>query len=161
MKLKKQRKISVKAVKKVRYQVKQALVKRAGIKNYRPTLAQAQSWFRILNKGLFENRLHMPPMELRQLTDCLGQCFCIWDARKIKAVNNRALPVDQLPHKGIEFKIELRKRFDTWKDFIETLAHEMVHLHQMTIDRDIYSNHNANFYRWRNKFNRLGLGLCY
>ena len=159
MKLTKRRKISVKAVKKVRYQVKQALIKRADIKNHRPTLAQAQSWFHILNKGLFENRLQMPLMELRQLTNCMGQCFCIWDARKIKAVNKRALPVDQLPHKGIEFKIELRKRFDTWKDFIETLAHEMVHLHQMTVDRDVYSNHNANFYRWRDKFNRLGLGL--
>ena len=159
MKLTKQRKISVKAVKKVRYQVKQALVKRADIKNHRPTIAQAQSWFNILNKGLFQNRLQMPSIELRQLTTCMGQCICLWDARKIKAVNKRALPVDQLPHPGITFKIELKKRYDTWKEFIETLAHEMVHLHQMTVDCDVYSNHNANFYRWRDKFNRLGLGL--
>jgi hypothetical protein len=130
MKLTKRRKISVKAVKKVRYQVKQALIKRADIKNHRPTLAQAQSWFHILNKGLFENRLQMPLIE-------------------------------QMPHPEINFKIELRKRYDTWKDFIETLAHEMVHLHQMTVDRDVYSNHNANFYRWRDKFNRLGLGLSF
>ena len=153
--------MSIKAVKKVRYQVKQALVKRAGIKNHRPSVAQAQSWFNILNRGLFDGRLVMPPIELRRMRDCYGQCLCIWDARKVKAVNERALPVDKLPHPAIEFKIELAQRYDTWKVFIETLAHEMVHLYQMTVDRDIYSNHNANFYRWRNKFKQFGLRLSF
>jgi hypothetical protein len=161
MKSKKQRKMSVKAVKKVRFQVKQALVKRADVKNFKPTVAQAQSWFNILNKGIFNSRLTMPEMELRRLKDCWGQCFCIWDARKVKSVNERALPVDQIPHPAVTFKIELRTKYETWKDFIETLAHEMVHLYQMTVDRDIYSNHNANFYRWRNRFKSLGLRLSF
>jgi len=153
--------MSIKAVKKVRYQVKQALVKRAGIKNHRPSVAQAQSWFNILNRGLFDGRLAMPPIELRRMRDCYGQCLCIWDARKVKAINERAIPVDKIPHPSVEFKIELRQKYDTWKEFIETLAHEMVHLYQMTVDRDIYSNHNANFYRWRNKFKQFGLGLSF
>jgi len=161
MKLGKKKQISVKAVKKVRSQVKQALVKRAGIKNHRPTIAQVQSWFNILNRGLFNSRLSMPEFELRRLADCSGQCICLWDGRKIETVNERALPVDQLPHLGINFRIELRQKYDTWKDFIETLAHEMVHLYQMTIDRDVYSNHNANFYRWRDKFKQFGLGLSF
>lgn len=161
MKRAKKKQLSVKAVKKVRYQVKQALVKRAGVKNFKPTVAQAQSWFNILNRGLFNSRLTLPEIKLRRLTDCYGQCICIWDARKVKSVNQRAIPVDKIPHPEIEFRIELLKKYDTWKDFIETLAHEMVHLYQMTIDRDIYSNHNANFYRWRNRFKSLGLGLSF
>lgn len=161
MKRAKKKQLSVKAVKKVRYQVKQALVKRADVKNFKPTVSQAQSWFNILNRGLFNSRLIMPKMELRRLKGCWGQCFCIWDARKVKTVNERALPVDQLPNSAVAFKIQLRTKYDTWKDFIETLAHEMVHLYQMTIDRDIYSNHNANFYRWRNKFKQVGLKLSF
>jgi hypothetical protein len=51
MKRKKQRKVSVKAVKKVRYRVKQALVKRADVKITDPHWHSAQSWFNILNKG--------------------------------------------------------------------------------------------------------------
>lgn len=161
MKSVKKKQLSIKAIKKVRYQIKQALVKRASIKNFKPTIPQAQSWFNILNRGLFANRLTLPEIKLKRLKDCYGQCTCIWDARKVKSMNERTLPVDKLPHPAIEFKIELAQRYDTWKTFIETLAHEMVHLYQMTIDKDIYSNHNANFYRWRNKFKRFGLALSF
>ena len=45
------------------------------------------------------------------------------------------------------------------KDFIETLAHEMVHLYQMTWLKDPYSNHNKNFFAWKNKFKYAGLNL--
>jgi len=42
--------------------------------------------------------------------------------------------------------MELASKFRTWKDFIETLAHEMVHLYQMQIQKDPYANHNKRFY---------------
>ena len=58
--------------------------------------------------------------------------------------------------------MDLRKRckFKNFKDFIETLAHEMVHLYQMTVLKDQYSNHNANFYKFLPKFEAVGLSLC-
>ena len=48
---------------------------------------------------------------------------------------------------------------ESWKDFIETLAHEMVHLYQMTIVKDPYSNHNKHFYAFTKKFINAGLKL--
>ena len=157
MKLTKQRKISVKAVKKVRYRVKQALVKRADVKNHKPTVAQCQSWFNILNKGLFEGKLVLPPIEIRQLKICKAQCIMLWDARSVKC------PEGEIPahsdHPSIEYKIEMASKYDTWKDFIETLAHEMVHLYQMTVTKDRTANHNASFYSWRGKFKQFGLRL--
>ena len=59
----------------------------------------------------------------------------------------------------IDYKIELHNKFPTWKDFIETLAHEMVHLYQFQVWKDPYSNHNANFYSWKNYFKQHNLRL--
>ncbi|SVC16957.1 uncharacterized protein METZ01_LOCUS269811, partial [marine metagenome] len=55
--------------------------------------------------------------------------------------------------------MELASKFSTWKDFIETLAHEMVHLYQIQIQKDPYANHNKNFYAWKNTFSTVGLNL--
>ena len=44
------------------------------------------------------------------------------------------------------------------KEFVETLAHEMIHLWQMNHKGDT-GNHNKLFYSFRPKLNRLGLDL--
>jgi hypothetical protein len=157
MKHKQQRKLSVKAAKKVRFQVKNALISRSKIRNHKPTMAQVHFWFNTLNKGIFNNRLVAPGFVLKRLKGCWGQCFCLWDGRAVKCPKDH-LPVGQT-HPSIKFVIELKTNYNTWKDFIETLAHEMVHLYQMTIDLDPLSNHNANFYKWKNKFKTFHLGL--
>ena len=59
----------------------------------------------------------------------------------------------------ITFAIEMHTKYPTFRDFVETLAHEMVHLYQMTVLKDPYSNHNANFYSFKNKFKSAGLTL--
>lgn len=159
MKKKKQKKTSKKMVKKVKFRVKQALINRGGIKNHKPTVAQAQSWFNVLNQGIFYSRLTLPTIEIKRLKDCFGECECSWDARSVKTRRKDQLPVDSLDHPSVSFKITLKSKYDTWKDFIETLAHEMVHLHQMTIDKDPYSNHSAKFFRWRSRFKTFGLAL--
>ena len=157
MKHKTHRKLTVKAGKKVKYQLKKALLTRSKIKNHKTTLAQVHFWFNTLNKGIFNSRLSTPEFKLKRLKECLGQCLCTWDARSVKCPKNH-LPVGQT-HPSIEFVIELKTNYHTWKDFIETLAHEMVHLYQMTVDMDPLSNHNANFYKWKTKFKTFGLGL--
>ena len=44
------------------------------------------------------------------------------------------------------------------KEFVETLAHEMIHLWQMNHVGDT-GNHNKLFYSFRPKLNKLGLDL--
>lgn len=158
MKSRVQKKSSIKLVQKVRYQVKQALVKRREIKNHRLSVAQAQAWFSILNKGIFNNELQMPEIKIERMRGALGECVCVWNAKKIKIPKDQ-LPTKLHPHKEIKIYIRLKPIYSTWKDFIETLAHEMVHYYQMTVLKCPYSNHNTDFYAWRNKFRRFGLGL--
>ncbi len=127
-----------------RFRVKNALKKREHIKAYRPTLPVAQSWFRTLNRGLFNGRLVEPVMCVKRLAHDWGRCIA------------RVIPYKKA---DIEYTIELHSKYPKWKDFIETLAHEMVHLYQMQVMEDPYSNHNDNFYGFKTKFKRLGLKL--
>lgn len=155
MKRKKAKKTSRKLVK---LQVKKALEKRGAIKNHRPTVAQAQAWFNILNRGIFNESLEMPTIKIQRMRNAMGECVCTYDARKLK-VKKDLLPTPMLPNDDIEIYIKLLPKYKTWKDFIETLAHEMIHLYQMTVLKCPRSNHNADFYLWRNTFKRFGLGL--
>ena len=45
--------------------VKKALKKREGVRNFKPTVAQAQSWFSVQNRALFGNRLWMPDIYVK------------------------------------------------------------------------------------------------
>ena len=86
-----------------------------------------------------------------------GICVADWDNRKCRAgtFNQDLIPY----HVPIDYRIELHNKYPMWKDFIETLAHEMVHLYQMQVWKDPRSNHNANFYSWRKTFKDLNFRL--
>ena len=56
------------------------------------------------------------------------------------------------------FELEMIREYRTKKDFIETLAHEMIHLYQFVLKKDT-GNHNRIFYSFRSKFKFIGLGL--
>ena len=124
---------------------------------FKPTEQQAYQWFRYINRALFNSRLPMVHIQVRKLHNDWGRCVANWDNRKTPKgkFDQRIIPY----HIDVEFYIELHCKFPKWKDFIETLAHEMVHLYQMTWVKDPYANHNANFFAWRNKFKMSGLGL--
>ena len=140
-----------------RYRVKKALEKRKNIKSFTPSVEQCQSWFRTLNKTIFHKNLDEPTFVVRRMIYDWGICVADWDNRKCRAgrFNQRIIPY----HVPIEYRIELHNKYPTWKDFIETLAHEMVHLYQMQVWKDPYSNHNSNFYSWRNYLKSHGLRL--
>jgi|TARA_B100000282_G_C31484590_1_gene377470 hypothetical protein len=127
-------------------------------KGFRPTDHQAYQWFRVLNRSLFNSRLPMVPLHIRKLHKDWGRCVVNWDNRKTPkgTFDQRVIPY----HIECDYFIELHCKFPKWKDFIETLAHEMVHLYQMTWLKDPYSNHNKNFFAWRTKFARAGLNLA-
>ena len=141
----------------VRLRVKKALDRRKNVKHFSPTIEQCQSWFRILNRGMFGRNLIAPEFRVRRMIYDWGLCIADWDNRKCRAgtFNQRLIPY----HVPIKYKIELHNKFPTWKDFIETLAHEMVHLYQMQVWKDPYSNHNSYFYSWKNLFRQHNLRL--
>jgi len=116
-------------------------------------------WFHILNRSLFENKLKPLPIIVRRLRGCMGMLNIDWDNRLTRAGK---WDQSKLPFHNPTFRYEmiLNYRYKTWRDFLETLAHEMVHQYQVEVIKDPYSNHNANFYAWREKFARYKLKLC-
>ena len=141
----------------LKLRVKRALARRKNVKHFTPTVEQCQSWFRILNRGMFGSNLTQPTLIVRRMNKDWGLCIADWDNRKCRAgtFNQRVIPY----HVPIDYKIELHNKFPRWKDFIETLAHEMVHLYQMQVWKDPYSNHNEHFYSWKNYFKQHNLKL--
>ena len=131
---------------------------RKNTRNFRPTHSIVVTWFKHLNKGLFGNQLPTVPMYLVRMTNDWGRCWANWDNRKCRkgSYDQSVIPYDKT---DVTFAIEIHTKYPTFRDFIETLAHEMVHLYQMTVIKDPYSNHNANFYAFKNKFKSAGLTL--
>ncbi len=107
---------------------------------------------------LFDNRLRGVEIRIKKLHHDWGRCVADWDNRHCRkgTFNQRIIPYHKT---DVFYRIELHAKFPKWKDFIETLAHEMVHLYQMQVLKDPYSNHNENFYAFRNKFTAVGLRL--
>ena len=138
-------------------QLKRTIAEKHDIKGFKPNVTMAVHWFRRLNRALFYNRLVGVQIEVRKMHDDWGRCIANWDNRKTPKgkFNQRIIPY----HIPVDYKIILHCKFPTWKDFIETLAHEMVHLYQMTVIKDPYSNHNSNFYAWKKRLSSLGLRL--
>ena len=141
----------------LKLRVKKALDRRKNVKHFTPTVEQCQSWFRILNRGMFGRNLTEPTLVVRRMIYDWGLCIADWDNRKCRkgTFNQRVIPY----HVPIRYRIELHNKFPRWKDFIETLAHEMVHLYQMQVWKDPYSNHNSHFYSWKNLFKQHNLRL--
>ena len=135
-----------------------AQLRRKNIKGFKPTVALANNWFHILNRGMFNSKLSMCPIYVKKLHHDWGRCIADWDNRQCRkgTFDQRVIPYEKA---DVFFRLELHCKFPTWKDFIETLAHEMVHLYQMTVMKDPYSNHNANFYSFRKTFKQTGLKL--
>ena len=144
-------------VRSLKRELKRSLEVRGGVQGYRPTPMAVAHWFTKLNTVLFGNRLGRVHIEVSKLQKDWGRCVASWDGRQAP---KGKFDQRKLPHHIVEgYFIQLHCKFPTWKDFIETLAHEMVHLYQMTVLKDPYSNHNKNFYAFRPKFESAGLKL--
>ena len=124
-------------------QLKNKLTETANLASFRPTTAVAVYWFRRLNYLLFNGKLGRVHIEVKKLHHDWGRCVANWDNRKTPkgTFDQRRIPY----HIPVDYYIQLHSKFETWKDFIETLAHEMVHLYQMTVVKDPYSNHRIFF----------------
>jgi len=99
-------------------------------------------WFRYINKAVFNQQL--PNFNKIIIKKWIKQAMA---------------QVCAYPDKNSKrFELEMLRKYETKKDFIETLAHEMIHLYQFTVKRDT-GNHNKIFYSFRPKFKFIGLGL--
>ena len=156
--MKRTSKKTVSVRKQLKIKLENTLTRRRHVRNYKPTYSLALYWFRHLNKGLFGNKLPAVPLYLVRMTNDWGRCWANWDNRKCRkgTYDQSVIPYDKT---DVTFAIEIHTKYPTFRDFIETLAHEMVHLYQMTVLKDPYSNHNANFYSFKNKFKSAGLTL--
>jgi len=99
-------------------------------------------WFRYINGAVFDNQLpNFDKIIIKKwLKQAMGQ-VCAYP--------------DKNPNR---FELEMLKKYNTKRDFIETLAHEMIHLYQMGLKKDS-GNHNSIFYSFRPRFKFIGLGL--
>ena len=156
--MKRTSKKTVSVRKQLKIKLENTLTRRRHVRNYKPTHSLALYWFRHLNKGLFGNKLPAVPLYLVRMTNDWGRCWANWDNRKCRkgTYDQSVIPYDKT---DVTFAIEIHTKYPTFRDFIETLAHEMVHLYQMTVLKDPYSNHNVNFYSFKNKFKSAGLTL--
>ena len=157
--MKKTRKKKHSQRKTLKIKLENTLTRRKNITGFKPSVTLANSWFKHLNSGLFNNKLPTVPLYILRMTNDWGRCWANWDNRKCRkgTYDQSVIPYGKCE---IDFAIELHSNYPTWRDFIETLAHEMVHLYQMAWLQDPYSNHNANFFAWKTKFKRAGLRLA-
>jgi len=112
---------------------------------YKTTYKDIKKFFKMLNLGIFDNKLSpFNDIEIKELKyqKCMGQVVMY----EYKGKGTRL------------YKLEMDKYYDNKRDFLDTLAHEMIHLYQFTHLNDS-GNHNKSFYEFRPKLKYVGLKL--
>jgi hypothetical protein len=112
---------------------------------YTTTFKDIRNYFKIFNKSLFKNALNsFNNVKIKRIVRGSGQC--------VEYISHR---------KGTNFFVlEMMPKYKNKMEFLNTLAHEMVHLWQQTIKKDT-GNHNKFFFSFRDKFKKLNLKLSY
>jgi len=115
-------------------------------RKYKTTYKDIAIWFNYLNQVVFDGRLTpFNDIQIKPIRDRIkvwGQVVILEQKRK----GTRQYVLEMLPY------------YHTKKEFVDTLAHECVHLYQMSNLGDT-GNHNAVFYSYRAKLSQLGLQL--
>lgn len=110
---------------------------------FKPTHDDVVKWFRILNREMFNSSLKtIPEIDIRIRRG--NHAYFCWT-------------IDTKNPEYIYPKLCMNKHYDTKKNFVEVLAHEMIHLYQV-----MYNNppgHGPNFHEWKETFNKKGLRL--
>ena len=119
----------------------------ASNRKYKTTYKDIKKYFKVLNKALFKNILQpFNDIQIKKIYKDESKKFCygqvttwMWERKGTQ-----------------QFWLEMLPTYRNKKEFVETLAHEMIHLWQMNIKGDT-GNHNKIFYSFRPKLNKLGL----
>ena len=121
----------------------------ASNRKYKTTYKDIKKYFKVLNKELFKNILQpFNDIQIKKIYKDESKKFCygqvttwMWERKGTQ-----------------QFWLEMLPTYRNKKEFVETMAHEMIHLWQMNIKGDT-GNHNKIFYSFRPKLNKLGLDL--
>ena len=121
----------------------------ASNRKYKTTYKDIKKYFKVLNKALFKNLLQpFNDIQIKKIYKDETKKFCygqvttwVWERKGTQ-----------------QFWLEMLPLYRNKKEFVETLAHEMIHLWQMNHKGDT-GNHNKLFYSFRPKLNKLGLDL--
>ena len=121
----------------------------ASNRKYKTTYKDVKKYFNVLNKALFKNILQpFNDIQIKKIYKDETKKFCygqvttwVWERKGTQ-----------------QFWLEMLPTYRNKKEFVETLAHEMIHLWQMNIKGDT-GNHNKLFYSFRPKLNKLGIDL--
>ena len=139
---KKQTKISPKQKVKKRLKKELALVK---TRKYKTTFKDIKKYFNLINTHVFDGKLApFNEILIKDLArqNCIGQVVT-WTWKR----------------KGTQqFWLEMLPTYKDKKEFVDTLAHECIHLYQMANQGDT-GNHNDMFYSYRPKLNAIGLDI--
>lgn len=110
-------------------------------RSYKLTKKKIPQIYTILNRHIFLNKLKKPKIEVRRIHGALG--YFEFNPYATKYCH----------------KITLNNKFKNFREFVEVLGHEMIHYHQKLILKQNTAKHNKEFYGFRRKFKKLGLGL--
>src|SRR6056300_306168 len=114
-------------------------------KKYVTTYKEIKKYFKIFNKSLFKEKLNtFNDVKIKRIIQGSGQCVEYLSYRKGTSF----------------FVLEMMPKYKNKLEFLNTLAHEMVHLWQQTVMHDT-GNHNKLFWSFRTKFKKLNLRLSY
>ena len=111
----------------------------ASNRKYKTTYKDIKKYFKVLNKALFKNILQpFNDIQIKKIYKDESKKFCygqvttwMWERKGTQ-----------------QFWLEMLPTYRNKKEFVETLAHEMIHLWQMNIKGDT-GNHNKIFYSFR------------
>ena len=114
-------------------------------KKYVTTYKEIKKYFKIFNKSLFKEKLNtFNDVKIKRIIQGSGQCVEYLSYRKGTSF----------------FVLEMMPKYKNKLEFLNTLAHEMVHLWQQTVMKDT-GNHNRLFFSFKSKFKKLNLHLSY
>ena len=109
-------------------------------KTYKPTKINAEMFFNILNYAIFNGKLSsIDRFIIRRIRDAFA--YYEYDEETDIA------------------QMTFKPKFKNIKLFLDILGHEMVHHYQITHQQNNNGNHNSDFFRWKKKFERMGLDL--
>ena len=110
---------------------------------YRATVADVREWFDVLNEQIFGDKLTpIRKIKFFKFDDDIDVYAFYHYFYKCK---------DKKPY------MSFQRMFDCEKEFVEILAHEMIHHFQFLYDEPI--SHGSSFMIWRDNFNLKGLEL--
>lgn len=121
------------------------------LKLFRPSVADVKYAYKIINRHVFNNQLHRPPIELGVTRGYWGVCE----------------GMTQETADRTSCRIKLSDKYFCAQWFVTVLAHEMAHQYQWDIESafreshglDPVMSHGPSFFVWREPMNYYGIHL--